>query len=328
EGALKLARIVVGRPGFISCQNSFHGKSFGALSVTGREKYQQYFRPLLPDCTLVPYGDTEALAAALQTEKASAFIVEPIQGEGGIIIPPDNYLAEARELCHQYGALLIMDEVQTGLGRTGSLFACQQFGVEPDILCLAKALGGGVMPIGAYITTDEIWQKAYGSWSKALLHTSTFGGNTWACAAGLAALQVIIEEDLPGQAAEKGRYFLTELQKQSYPLLKEARGRGLMVGLEFNSSRSGLVGKITDKLSEEYLGSLVAGKLMNEYGIITAYTLNNPNVVRLEPPLTVSRTQLDQCLQAIQQILQGQKGFWGLGASAAKNKVKNLFKGN
>ncbi len=328
EGALKLARIASGRPGFIACRNSFHGKSFGALSVTGREKYQKYFQPLLQGCTLIPYGDEEALEAALRSREAAAFIVEPIQGEGGIILPPENYLAEAQELCHKYGTLLIMDEVQTGLGRTGTLFACQQEGVEPDILCLAKALGGGIMPIGTYITTDEIWQKAYGSWNKALLHTSTFGGNTWACAAGLAALQVIIEEDLPGQAAAKGRYFLSELQKESSVLLKEARGRGLMIGLEFNSSGSGLMGKLTDKWSEEYLGSLVAGKLMNEYGIITAYTLNNPNVVRLEPPLTISQDQLDQCLQAIRQILLSQKSFWGLGASAAKNKVKNLFKTN
>ncbi|MBC7325332.1 MAG: aspartate aminotransferase family protein, partial [Moorella sp. (in: Bacteria)] len=193
EGALKLARAATGRKEIIYCHNSFHGKSFGALSVTGREKYQKPFEPLLPGCAAVPFGDAEALAYELKKERAAAFIVEPIQGEGGINVPPPGYLAQARRLCSQHGTLLIIDEIQTGFGRTGAMFACEEEGAVPDILCLAKSLGGGIMPVGAYITTDEIWKKAYGSMEKALLHTSTFGGNNWAAAAALAALQVIHE---------------------------------------------------------------------------------------------------------------------------------------
>ena len=332
EGALKLARIATGKKTFLYCENSFHGKSFGALSVTGREKYQEQFRPLLGNCKAVPYGDIEALAQAFQSAPpVAAFIVEPIQGEGGIILPPPGYLAKAAKLCQEKGALLIMDEIQTGLGRTGSLFACQQEQVVPDIMCLAKSLGGGIMPIGAYVTTDEIWHKAYGSWDKALLHTSTFGGNTWACAAAITTLEILCQEDLAGQAAEKGAYFLNALQQlqEKYPLIKEVRGRGLMIGLEFsqpNMTFRKLTMGVADKLSQEYLGSLVVGKLLNDYNIITAYTLNNPNVVRLEPPLTVTKEQIDQSITALEAILQKNKGIWSMAASGAKTFVKSWFK--
>ncbi len=236
EGALKLARAATGKTGFIYCEGSFHGKSFGALSVTGREKYQKPFRPLLEGCRAVPYGDIAAFEAALQNSQAAAFIIEPIQGEGGIIVPPPGYLAEVARLCRENGTLIIVDEIQTGMGRTGDMFACQFEQVEPDIMCLAKSLGGGIMPAGAFITTDDIWQKAYGSWEKSTLHTSTFGGNTWSCAAAIATISIICRENMAGQAREKGIYFLNKLNqlKEKYPLLQDVRGRGLMVGIEFN----------------------------------------------------------------------------------------------
>lgn len=331
EGSLKLARAATGRTAFVYCEGSFHGKSLGALSVTGREKYQKTFQPLIPDCHSVPYGDLAALENRLRDKSCAAFIIEPIQGEGGVIIPEPGYLSGVRQLCSRYGTLLIFDEIQTGFGRTGDMFACQHEGVTPDIMCMAKSLGGGVMPVGAYITTDEIWKKAYGSMEKALLHTSTFGGNTWAAAAGIAALEVIIEENLPEKARESGAYLLQELRKLQgkYPLLKDVRGRGLMVGIEFNQPGS-LAGKATlglaNKLSEEYLGSLVAGELMNKYHIITAYTLNNPNVIRLEPPLGVTREQLDTLLAALDKILSANKGFFSMAASGAKTMLKSLFK--
>jgi putrescine aminotransferase len=194
EGALKMARAATGRQKLIYCDGSFHGKTLGALAVTGRGKYQRAFQPLVPGCTSVPYGDLGALEYELKKEETAAFILEPVQGEGGIIIPPSGYLPEVRRLCSKYGTLLIIDEIQTGLGRTGKMFACQHDGVVPDIMCLAKSLGGGIMPAGAYITTDEIWKKAYGGMEKALLHTSTFGGNTWAAAAGIAALEIILRK--------------------------------------------------------------------------------------------------------------------------------------
>ncbi|MBE3586492.1 MULTISPECIES: aspartate aminotransferase family protein [Desulfofundulus] len=329
EGAIKLARAATGRSTIIYCQGSFHGKTMGALSVTGREKYQKPFTPLVPHCQAVPYGDLHSLEKALQAREAAAFIVEPIQGEGGIILPPPGYLKKARELCRRYGTLFIADEVQTGFGRTGYMFACEAEEVEPDIMCLAKSLGGGVMPMGAYITTDEIWQRAYGGMEKALLHTSTFGGNTMACTAALAAIQVIYEENLVEQAREIGDYFLTRLKELQtrFPLLKEVRGRGLMIGLEFNQPGR-LASKVTfglaGKLAEEYTGSLVAGELLNNHGIITAYTLNNPNVIRLEPPLCVTREHVDRVVAALEDIFQRHRGFISMATAGAKTILKSL----
>lgn len=331
EGALKLARAATGRQKLIYCDGSFHGKTLGALAVTGRGKYQKIFQPLVPGCVSVPYGDLGALERELKKEETAAFIIEPVQGEGGIIIPPPGYLSEVRNVCSKYGALLIVDEIQTGLGRTGRLFACQYDDVVPDIMTLAKSLGGGIMPAGAYITTDEIWKKAYGGMDKALLHTSTFGGNTWAAAAGIAALEVILEENLPEKARETGEYLINELRrlKEKYPLIKDVRGRGLMVGIEFNQP-GGLASKVSfglaGKLSEEYLGSLVAGELMNKHRIITAYTLNNPNVIRLEPPLSVSKDQIDIVLQSLEDIFTTHKGFFSAAKAGAKSIIKSFIK--
>lgn len=326
EGALKLARAATGRPNFIYCTGSFHGKSFGALSVTGREKYRKPFHPLLPGCIAIPYGDLNALESSLKDKKAAAFIIEPIQGEGGIILPPPGYLPEAGKLCSAYGTLFILDEIQTGMGRTGEMFSCQHENAVPDIMCLSKSLGGGVMPIGAYITTDSIWKKAYGGMEKAILHTSTFGGNTWATAAAIAAIEVLYEENLPVQAKEKGDYLLNKLNtlRDRYPLIKEARGRGLLIGIEFNQP-GGIAGKISfglvDRLSKEYLGSLVAAELLNKHRIITAYTLNNPNVIRVEPPLTISYRQIDIFLEALADIMEKNKGFLSLAAAGAKTAI-------
>ncbi len=335
EGALKLSRIATGRQKFIYCHNSFHGKTFGALSVTGREKYQAPFQPLLSQTLAVPYGDLTALEQALAPGDAAAFIVEPIQGEGGIVVPPPGYLAKAKRKCAKSGTLFIADEVQTGFGRTGDFFACQAEDVVPDILCIAKSLGGGVMPMGAYLTNDEIWRKAYGTMEKSLLHTSTFGGNTAACAAALKTIEIIVDQNLVQQAKDKGTYFLRELKKlkEEYPLLKDVRGRGLMIGLEFQQPPTGgkkysftFTMNVVNKLAQEYMGSLVAGELLNKHRIITAYTLNNPNVIRLEPPLTVTQEQLDRVLTALKSILSSHSGFLSMVGSSAKNVLLNMKK--
>jgi len=222
EGALKLARLASGRSRIIYAENSFHGKTLGALSATGRDKYREPFLPLLPEFTGVPFGDATAMAKALD-ETVAAVILEPIQGEGGVIVPPLGYLAEVRELTRQRGALLILDEVQTGMGRTGYNFACEREGVEPDFILLAKALGGGVMPLGAIGGTPEVWAKFE---QNPLIHSSTFGGNPLACAAGIAALDVLQEEQLAERAAQEGEPFLARLRKLAadYPdLVKETR---------------------------------------------------------------------------------------------------------
>ncbi len=327
ECALKLARASTRKQVLLYCERSFHGKSFGALSVTGRMKYREPFAPLLPGTEMVPFGDVQKLEERLGTGDVAAFIVEPVQGEAGVIVPPDGYLKAARELCTRHGALLIADEIQTGFGRTGYLFACEHDGVAPDILCLAKSLSGGLIPIGACIATAEVWDRAYGGLDRALLHTSTFGGNAWACAAGIASLQVIIEEDLPAKAAANGRYFLDELRKlqNEHPVIKEVRGRGLLIGIEFEKPAQGVMDKLTggkiNKLSEEYVGALVTGELLNTHRVITAFTFNNPSVIRMEPPLTVTRGQIDSVLESIKDVVTRNRGFMRMAVSGARTAV-------
>ncbi len=332
EGALKLARAhQPDKKKIIYCQNSFHGKSCGSLSVTGREKYQRPFRPLLPDCVMIPFGDLAALEQALADENAAAFIVEPIQGEGGVNVLPPDYLYEAHRLCQKACCLLILDEVQTGLGRTGTLFAAEYEKVVPDILCLAKALGGGVMPIGAFITRPGLWDKVFYGKDKYALHTSTFGGNSLAMAAGLTTLDTIIKNRLPKQAMEKGRYLTAKLNelKTKHKLIREIRGRGLLIGLEFHQPVQGLLNKLSggtiNKLAEEYFASLIAGELLNKHRILTAYTLNNPNVIRIEPPLIIDYPSLDRIVDALDKILA--RNFTGITLDSLRavlqNKISN-----
>lgn len=329
EGALKAARIATGKTKIISCEGSFHGKTFGALSATGRKKYQNPFEPLVPGFEKVPYDDLEALEEKLKAKDVAAFIVEPIQGEGGIIVPKQGYLKGAKELCSKYEALLIADEIQTGFGRTGKMFASDD--VSPDIMCIAKSLGGGVMPIGAFICTADVWDKAFGGMEKCLLHTSTFGGNTMACAAGIAAINTIIEKNLPEKATEMGKYMLDGLKtlKDQYKIIKDVRGKGLMIGIEFETAEKSLLNRVTggvvNKFYSEFTGSMVAGELLNNHHIITAYTLNNPNVIRIEPPLIISKEDIDIMLNALEDILKKNKGLFKLTLSTVKNVTGSLF---
>ncbi len=288
EGALKLARLYTKRKKFISTQGGFHGKTLGALSVSGRDVYKKPFEPLLPDTYQVPFNDIEAMDKAVD-EDTAAVILEPIQGEGGVIIPSPEYLPEVRRICSERGALLILDEVQTGLGRTGKMFACEHYGVVPDIMTLAKALGGGVLPLGAFVSTREIWSVFE---ENPLLHSSTFGGNPLACVAAIETLWILREEDIPKQAEEKGKYILGRLsgvQKEFPELIREVRGMGLLVGIEF---------------FEDDMASLFAME-MAERGVLVVYTLNNRRVIRLEPPLTISFEELNTVLEACYEAFQG-----------------------
>ena len=287
EGCLKIARLATGRPAFVAAANAFHGKTFGSLSATGRDLYREPFQPLLPGFSHVPYGDFDALKNAIN-EYTAAVILEPIQGEGGIIEPPAGYLKAVEKLCHQQGALFIADEVQTGIGRTGDWFGVNQDGAEPDLMAVAKALGGGVMPVGSVIGTEQAWQ---GLIENPFLHTSTFGGGQMACAAGLATLQVIEEEDLLARGQATGAYFkqgLQALQKDFPQVIKAVRGRGMMLGLELTREGAG--------------GMLMA--LMIARHIIIAYTLNNARVIRFEPPLCMPATVVDYVLTQLRESLQ------------------------
>jgi putrescine aminotransferase len=287
EGALKLARLATGRTGLVAADNSFHGKTMGSLSVTGREKYRQPFEPLIPEVCFVPFGDVAALEATI-SEHTAALILEPIQGEGGIHVAPAGYLEAAQRICRERGALLIADEVQTGMGRTGKMFAVEHWGIEPDLLVLAKALGGGVMPIGAFMGTPAAWAAYKG---RPLIHTSTFGGNPLACAAARATLRVIQEENLCDCAAASGAFLLEGLRtlgKRFPKLISEIRGLGLMIGLETTQ--------------ESVAGALISELVKRD--VLAVYTLNQPRVIRFEPPLQISRPQLEGALAALANGLQ------------------------
>ncbi|HDR5039337.1 TPA: aspartate aminotransferase family protein, partial [Bacillus anthracis] len=334
EGALKLAKIATEKSRIIYCKGAFHGKSMGALSVTGRNKYKKYFGPMVPLAVEVSYGDINELKLVLEKyDDIAAFIVEPIQGEGGIIVPPIGYLRKAKDICSQYGVLLIADEIQTGFGRTGYWFACEAEGVVPDIMCMAKSLGGGIIPIGAYIANEDVWKRGYGTMDRCLLHTSTFGGNTWASAAGISTIEFIAENNLENEALEKGNYIIGKLLrlKDKYPLLKEVRGRGLMIGLEFDTMNIPLMNRVitnnTRELVDEYTGGIVASELINNYNIITAYTLNNPNVIRIEPPLTVTYEQLDKFVSSLEEILMKNRSIGTIALNNTKNLIKSVFSG-
>ncbi|MBC7217401.1 MAG: aminotransferase class III-fold pyridoxal phosphate-dependent enzyme [Candidatus Caldatribacterium sp.] len=288
EGALKLARMYTKRKKFVSALGSFHGKTFGALSVSGREVYKKPFEPLLPGVEHVPFNDLEAMEQAVD-EDVAAVILEPIQGEGGVILPSPEYLKGVREICTKKGALLILDEVQTGLGRTGKMFACEHYGVVPDIMTLAKGLGGGILPLGAFVSTPEIWQVFE---ENPLIHSSTLGGNPLSCAAGIETLRILQEENIPAQAAEKGAYFIDKLRvlQGEFPeIVREVRGLGLLIGME---------------LFDEDAASLLAME-MAQRRVLVVYTLNNPRVIRLEPPLTITYEEIDTVLSALHDSLAG-----------------------
>lgn len=287
EGCLKVARLATKRTKFVAAENAFHGKTMGSLTATGRDLYRDPFKPLLDGFTHVLYGDIEAIKNAVDEETA-AVILEPIQGEGGIIVPPDGYLRQVKEVCEAKGALLIADEVQTGIGRTGEWFGVNHDGITPDLMACAKALGGGVMPIGAIIGTPRAWQ---GLIEAPFLHTSTFGGNQLACAAGIAAIKYIQEEDLLRRGRETGAYFKAGLEKimQEYPeVIVQVRGRGMMIGIE---------------LTKEGAGGMLMS-LMIDKKIIVAYTLNNPKVIRIEPPLIMPVEVVDHVLEEFREAVR------------------------
>ena len=294
EGALKLARAATGRPGFVAMEGAFHGKTFGALSASGREAYRKPFYPLLESFTHVSFGDVEALEAAVTTDTA-AVILEPIQCEAGIRIPPDGYLRAVREVCDRAGSLLIFDEIQSGLARTGRMWACDWEHVAPDIMTIGKALGGGVMPLGAFVGRPEVWGMFR---ENPYLHSSTFGGNPLACAAGIAALEVIEEEALADRARERGEQLLTEVRRAvtGYEdLVKEVRGRGLLVGVEFYDSDVG--------------GLVIAGLI--QHRVLSGFSINNMEVLRLEPPAVVTPEEITRAAEALAAALAAARELIG-----------------
>ncbi|MEH7106438.1 putrescine aminotransferase [Bacillus sp. JJ1764] len=296
EAALKLAKMYGERTTFISTTRAFHGKSLGSLSGTAKGMFRKPFLPLIPGFRHVPFGDIDMMSKTFEVcasvgEDVAAVIIEPIQGEGGIILPPDGYLKQVRELCDQYGALLIFDEVQTGMGRTGKMFAAELYDVVPDIICLAKAFGGGVMPAGAIVAREEVFKSWF---ENPFMHTTTFGGNPLACAAAIATIGVLIEENLPERAAVVGEYFLNELKKASEgheDLVQEIRGQGLMIGIEFHKDEIGYD----------------VSKGMFDHGVLVAGTLINSKTIRIEPALTISYEEVDKVVSIFKEVLNNIK---------------------
>jgi LysW-gamma-L-lysine/LysW-L-ornithine aminotransferase len=275
EAALKFARISTGRTNIIAAMRAFHGRTFGSLSATFNKKYRQGVEPLVPGFSHVPYNNIEALENAV-TDETAAVILEVIQGEGGVYPADVDYIQAARRICDERGALLIVDEIQSGFGRTGKMFAVQHFDVTPDLLCCAKSLAGGV-PIGAVLIGGNVQNLTPG------VHGSTFGGNPLSCAAALAALEAIEEEDLAGQAAEKGAYLIGKLRQIESPLVRDVRGMGLMIGIELKQK----VAPYLKALQEHNVIALNAGM----------------TVLRLLPPLVISYEQIDRLVSVLEEVL-------------------------
>ena len=296
EGAIKLARAATGRARIVATHGAYHGKTLGALSISGRDAFQKPFVPLLADVAHVPFGDASVLDEALRD--AAAFVVEPVQGEGGVNVPPAGYLSAVRAACDRSGALFVADEVQTGLGRCGYLFACERDGVVPDVMTLAKGLSGGVIPAGAFIARPDVWNAAYAK--HPLIHTSTFGGSEIACAAAIAAMDVLRDEALVENARARGEQLLDGCRAIAleYPqVIREVRGLGLLAGVE---------------LTNEGYGGWIIPEMLKT-GVTAAWTLNQQRVIRLEPPLIVTEGEVDLALSAL-----------SAGVSAAAEKLGRL----
>lgn len=292
ECALKLAKLYSDRSTILAATKAFHGKSLGSLTATAKGVFRKPFMPLVSGFRHVAYGDIEMMektmeACRLVGEDVAAVLLEPIQGEGGVIVPPDDYLPKVRALCDKYGALLILDEVQTGMGRTGKMFCCEHYGVAPDILCLAKAIGGGIVPAGAVVASEKVFKNFF---PNPFIHTTTFGGNPLACAAAIATIDILIEEKLPERAAKMGAYMLQGLRdaaKGHEDKVMEIRGKGLMIGIEFQ---------------EDQIGYDFSKKLFDK-GVLVAGTLVNAKTIRIEPPLTIKKEDIDKVIATVAEAL-------------------------
>lgn len=293
EGAIKLARLYTRRNTFISTLGGFHGKSMGSLSLMGKASFRIPFEGGLQDVRFVPYGDAEALEQQMKILEAvgqlpAAVVVEPVQGEAGGVVPPPDYLPRIREICTRYGTLFIADEIQTGMGRTGRMWGVDHSDVVPDIMCMGKSIGGGVMPLSAFVATPTVWEVMI---PNPIIHSTTFGGNPIACVAGIAAIEVTLEEDLPGQARRKGEYLLRELRalQERYPqVLTDVHGLGLLIGMEFP----------TDTIGFECAAGLF------KRGVLVAGTYSKARTIRIEPALGISDALLKEVLNRLEDTFK------------------------
>ncbi len=334
EAAIKFARYTTKREKIVFCDHGYHGLTMGALSLNGETIFREGFGPLLPGCSSVPFNDLAALEQALSNKDVAAFIVEPIQGKG-VNLPDDNYLPEVERLCKKYGTLLVADEVQTGLGRTGKFWAIDHWGIKPDMVCMAKALSGGFVPVGAVAMTQKIMDTVYNRMDRAVVHGSTFAKNNLAMAAGLATLHVMEEEKLVENSAVIGTDIITALNALSsqYEFLKEARGKGMMIAIEFQSPKSLKLKAAWAMLEAANKGlfcQMITIPLFKEHHILTQVAGHGMNVVKLLPPLMLNQKDRDHIVGSFDKVIaethQIPGSIWDLGKNLAGHALKGKSK--
>ncbi len=330
EAAIKFARCATGRTRVLYADHAFHGLTNGALSLNGGKEFRVGFGPLLPGCDPVPFGDAHALERELQRGDVAAVVLEPIQGKG-VYLAPGTYWRKAQALCRRFGTLLVLDEVQTGMGRTGRLFCHQHWGLEPDIITLSKALSGGYVPVGAVLTTEAVFDAVYSSMDRAVVHSSTFSRNQLAMVAGLATLQVLDDEDLVAGSADRGAKLMATLAPlvEKYELLHEVRGMGLMVGLVFGppSSRPGRARfRMLELARKGFFSQLIVVPLFHRHRILTQVAADNVNIIKLLPPLIIGDEEIDAFVSALDDVLADATKSAGLlvevGTTMARNTLR------
>jgi ornithine--oxo-acid transaminase len=309
ESAIKFSRAHTGRNGVVYAHGAFHGLTCGALSLMGSEFWREGFGPMLPETYPVPFGDLAALECVLKAQKIAAVILEPIQGEAGIVLPPEGYLQEVQRLCRKHGALFVLDEVQTGLGRTGAFVAAHHYGVEPDMMILAKALSGGLIPVAALLMRDSIYKSVYSSLKRSIVHTSTYSENSLAMRAGLTTLAVLDDESLVERSETLGLWLRESLRSRlsKYEMVAEVRGLGLLNGIVFRAPRS-----VGLRLSFEafravhsgMFGQMLVMRLFKKHNILSQICGNNFLVLKVAPPLVVTQEHLDYYVDAIEEVVR------------------------
>lgn len=307
EGAIKLARAASGRPRILYCERGFHGLTIGSLSVNGNEEFRERFGPLLPGCDPLPFGDLQALENELRRGDVAALIVEPVQGKG-VYLAPDGYLAEAQRLCHRAGSLLIVDEVQSGLGRAGTFFALERWGIEPDLVTVSKALSGGYVPLGALLASRKVFTSTFSSMERSVVHGSTFGGGDLAAAAGIATLTVIERERLVERAARLGDLLLalTRPLVERFEIVREVRGLGLMWAIELGPPPGPAARRLWDAIERRQPGlfaQMVTVPLFHDHRILTQVAGHHMNVVKALPPLVIAEDELRRFTAALEDVL-------------------------
>ncbi len=329
EAAIKFSRAYTGRTGLIHAEGAFHGLTCGALSLMGSPFWKTGFGPMLPDVEAVPFGDLAALERKLAAKRSAAFIVEPIQGEGGIRVPEPGYLPAAQALCRRYGTLFVLDEVQTGLYRTGPFLAAHHFGLDPDMVVLAKALSGGLIPSGALLMSKDVYDSVYDSLDRAIVHTSTFSENSLAMRAGLATLEVLDRERLGERATAMGGYLRDHLREalSNYEMVKEIRGKGLLNGIEFRAPRQlslRLSFEAFAKIHPGMFGQVLVMRLFRDKGMLTQICGNHFMTLKAAPPLLVEERQIDLFVRAVAgvvEIMHSSGAFWSEALGLARRAL-------